>query len=94
MLTQDEVAFDGATTSFNSTYYLNENATSNWWWGLSPSYFYVDASGVDSFRVSDGGGLSDSNVDGNNSLRAAVSLTSSTKIISGDGTVNNAYIVE
>ena len=94
MLTADEIAFAGATTSNNSTYYLNKNATSNWWWVLSPSFFSVGYSGVASFRGSDLGDLLNGYVDlAVGSLRAAVSLTSSTKIISGDGTVNNAYTV-
>ena len=94
MLTQDEVAFAGATGSSNSTYYLNKNATSNWWWALSPSGFSVGGSRVDSFNVYDLGYLYYDRVySTNGSLRVAVSLTSSTKIISGDGTVNNAYTV-
>ena len=94
MLTADEVAFAGATNSSNSTYYLNKNATSNYWWALSPCYFNVDRSGVFSFDVRYDGYLVSDFVNGAiGSLRAAVSLTSSTKIISGDGTVNNAYTV-
>ena len=94
MLTQDEVAFAGATTSSNSTYYLNKNATSSSWWALSPSYSIVSSFSVYSFRVYDDGRLTDLDVDGAVSLRAAVTLSSSTKIISGDGTVNNAYVVK
>ena len=94
MLTADEIEFAGATTSSNSTYYLNKNATSDWWWVLSLSRFTVDVSNVSSFDVYSSNGLRATHVySTNGSLRVAVSLTSSTKIISGDGTVNNAYIV-
>ena len=94
MLTVDEVAFAGATDSSNSTYYLNKNATSSYWWALSPSFFDVDFSGVGSFSVINGGDINYNGVSFAFSFRAAVSLTSSTKITSGDGTVNNAYTVE
>ena len=99
MLTADEVAFAGADGNFNanSTYYLNKNATSNRWWTLSPSFFKVDGPYVLSFGVNSFGYLGGANVsyvdDTIGSLRVAVSLASSAKIISGDGTVNNAYTV-
>ena len=95
MLTADEIEFAGAINSSNSTYYLNKNATTNYWWALSPSYFDVEFSSVYSFFVSGNGYLDYSyRVYYNCSLRAAVTLSSSTKIISGDGTVNNAYVVK
>ena len=95
MLTSDEVAFAGAdgNDSENSTYYLNKNATSNNWWTLSPSHFLADFSYVVSFFVGYDGLLNNIYVNETSSLRVAVSLASSAKIISGDGTVNNAYIV-
>ena len=94
LLTQDEISFAGAYQSnSNSTYYLNKNATSDWWWALSPGYFIVDGSRVYSFDVIGIGYWSDYDILNNNPLRAAVTLSSSTEISGGDGTVNNAYIV-
>ena len=94
MLTQDEISFAGAyQRNNNSIYYLNKNATANWWWALSPSNFNVANSYAFSFYVHSYGYLYSYSVDDPNSLRATVSLTSSTKRISGDGTVNNAYTV-
>ena len=44
MLTADEVAFSGATTSSNSTYYLRKNALSNnYWYVLSLSKSFITA---------------------------------------------------
>ena len=94
MLTFDEIAFAGGTSSKNSTYYLNKNATTNYWWALSPSHFHIGDSRVYSFRVNRNVPLHSNGVENTCSLRVAVSLTSSTKITSGDGTVNNAYAVE
>ena len=94
MLTQDEVAFAGATSSSNLTYYLNKNAKFDFWWTLSPSSFGIDGSFVRSFGVSSDGGLSRGSVHGSlDLLRVAVTLSSSTMLNSGNGTVNNAYIV-
>ena len=96
MLTIDEIVFAGADGPSNSTYYLNKNATSNFWWALSPYFFYSGINNcVNSFHVDSSGYVSNYViVDYSSALRPAVSLTSSTKIISGDGTVNNAYTVE
>ena len=94
MLTPDEISFAGAYQNItNLTYYLYKNATSNWWWTLSPSYFRADYTYVYSFYVYNMYSLSGDYVNAVNSLRATVSLTSSTKITRGDGTVNNAYTV-
>ena len=96
MLTIDEIVFAGTDGPSNSTYYLNKNATSNFWWALSPYFFYSGINNcVNSFHVDSSGYVSNYViVDYSSALRPAVSLTSSTKIISGDGTVNNAYTVE
>ena len=94
MLTSDEIAYAGGGNRSNSIYYLNKNATSNSWWAISPSSFSVVDSLAFSFHVRKNGSFSGSSILNNESLRVAVSLTSSTKITSGDGTVNNAYTVE
>ena len=97
MLTADEITFAGAyQDNENSTYYLNKNATLNYWWTLSLSFFDVGYSYMHSFFVSSSSSLFSSYVSTDNyfSFRAAVSLTYSTKTISGDGTVNNAYVVK
>ena len=97
MLTADEITFAGAyqnDSNSTSTYYLNKNATSNYWWALSPAYFYVGSSSVYSFVVCYDGHLYNYSVNDNRSLRAAVTLMSGTEISDGDGTVNNAYVVK
>ena len=95
-LTVDEVVFAGGKPgAANYTYYLRENATSGWWWTLSPAYFDGDY-GLDSaFSVDDDGSVSNYDVsDGLDSLRPAVSLASGAKIASGDGTKDSPYTIQ
>ena len=96
MLTLDEIVFAGGQYDVcNSTYYLNKNAISNDWCIFSLYSFNSGVFGGFIFEVRSGGNIDFGPV-GNDStlLRAAVTLSSSTKIISGDGTVNNAYVVK
>ena len=96
-LTADEVVFAGGKvgTGINFTYYLRENASSGYWWTLSPSYF--DGSNDFAFNVDSRGIVypSGNNVSNDSrSLRPAVSLASSTVITKGDGTIGNPYTVD
>ena len=93
-LTADEVVFAGGKAGTSNTiYYLRENATSNCWWTLSPSFF--TGSGNNAFIVSsDGRVFSDYGyVTTDYSLRPAVSLASGTVITGGNGTQTNPYVV-
>ena len=108
MLTADETLFAGSSFDSknffnNSTYYLNKNATSNDWWVLSLSDFYLTAGGLFSYAMSSTGILNNGSifrydgfysVGGSLAFRATVTLVPSTQITSGDGTVNNAYVVK
>ncbi len=77
----------------NLDYYLTDNATSNWWWTLSPSSFrgnidfafLVDEFGVvyNYYNVYNDIGR----------LRPAVTLASSTVITGGKGTIGSPYLV-
>ena len=97
LLTSDEVVFAGGvavltnTTGNNTSYYLYENANSEWWWTLSP--FAKNESGAYVFSVSKQGQLDGVYVAYNAALRPAVSLVSGTTIISGTGTSSNPFIV-
>ena len=94
-LTVDEVVFAGGKPgAANYTYYLRENATSNWWWTLSPSFFSGDgdrAFFVDADCYVDRGN-DVGNVNGR--LRPAVSLASGAKISTGDGTKDSPYTIQ
>ncbi|MDO4341563.1 MAG: hypothetical protein Q4C44_02325 [bacterium] len=91
LLTADEMAFAGVVyKTTNSSYYLRQNANSNWWWTMSPLCF----SGVPSvWDVSGVGFVSRGDVNIALGLRPALSLVSSTKV-TGTGTATDPYKVQ
>ena len=93
-LTADEVVYAGGKIQeTNYTYYLIENATSDYWWTLSPVGFNGNVDYI--FRVDYDGCLSPGDyVTTEYNLRPAVSLISSTLILSGDGSINNPYTIK
>ncbi|MDO4341195.1 MAG: hypothetical protein Q4C44_00425 [bacterium] len=93
LLTADEIAFaGGAYVTGNSTYYIYGNASSNWWWTLTPAYNYDEAALI----VFSGGGLNTdyARITSSNCLiRPAISLTSEMKA-SGNGTATDPYVIQ
>ena len=89
LLTSDEVMLAGGANSSNSTYYLYTGE--NYWLG-TPYGFRHSAH---EFYVSSSGYLASSLVDATNGVRPSISLKPGFSLTgSGDGTVNNPYIVE
>ena len=92
LITADELAFAGyAYDKFNTTTYLQENATSDYWCSLSPDFF----SGGDAYvwSVYDGNGyFRNYHVLNTAGVRPSISLKPSTNV-SGDGTSENPYKV-
>jgi hypothetical protein len=92
LLTADEIAFAGAIYgTANRTYYLYKNASSNYWWSLSP-HFSDNIARV--WGVYTSGDLSYAFVSYANGVRPAISLVSTAKISSGDGTSTNPYVID
>ncbi|MEG2457961.1 MAG: hypothetical protein RSB41_03630, partial [Bacilli bacterium] len=90
LITADETAFAGgiAYTS-NSNFYLN---TGNWYWTLSPFYFYNKSQAAFMFTVTSDGSLAvgyTTNTAGG--VRPIVSLKSSTEVLKGNGTASSPY---
>ena len=94
MLTFDEIAFAGGSNKTNSNYYLNNNATTNYWWALSPSIFIVNYSYVNAFFVDSVGGVSNYFVNSSYALRPSISLKPNVQITGGNGTKDNPYEVK
>ena len=92
LITADELAFAGYAKGLsNTTTYLQENATSNWWWSLSPIYFYGVYANV--WVIGGFGGSFDgSSVIDTLGLRASISLRSTTNVI-GNGSSESPYII-
>ena len=92
LITADELAFAGyAFNISNTTTYLQENATYNYWWSLSPGIFDGGSAGV--WYVGGGsGGFNYINVINTHGVRPAISLKSTTNV-TGDGTSDKPYKV-
>ena len=94
LITVDELAFAGYSTSNNNTTtYLQENAMSTWW-SLTPSYFSVSYAAVSVYTVKGSGGyFSSVTVGSTYGVRPSISLKPSTNV-TGNGSSENPYIVE
>jgi len=100
LLTADELVLAGMATYhvyINNNYdenlvtsYLRSNATSNWYWTLSPIGFRGVVARV---WLSGVGGLGGYGVDLSYALRPVVSLKSATTISGGNGTISSPFIV-
>ncbi len=94
LLTADEIAFAGAkfmTDNFN--YYLNNNASVNVWWAISPSFYVSNADSY--FNTLYTGLLRENNLTNEiRTIRAVISLKQSTEIIGGIGTLEDPYVIK
>ena len=106
LLNSDEVALAGGAVcpddavkdnyALSSTsYYLYENASSNYWWTMSPhSHPYTNGIAVSNdFAVGTNGMLYGKPVSETYGVRPAISLIYDTKISSGTGTATDPYVV-
>jgi len=96
LLTAAGAAFAGAvfhaSNTTNSTYYLYKNASSEWWWTLSPFRFGDDSATVLGVSTT---GLVNIAVNDSNAVRPAISLVSTVTISSGgEGTASNPFVVQ
>ena len=100
LITADELAYAGyAYRLKNSTTYLQENATDNWWCSLSPVFFSSDANVWDAGGSAVVWGVNDSRgsfgfvgVRNAYGVRPSISLKSTTNV-TGNGTSDNPYII-
>ena len=90
LITADELAFAGyAYAQQNSTTYLQENATGDWWWSLSP----VDFRGYNADVWDVGGsygGFDSGGVGSASGVRTLISLRSTTNV-TGNGSSESPY---
>lgn len=89
LITADEVAYAGGVAgTANQSYYLY---TSQYYWTMSPCYYYNGYAGV--FDVYSSGYLGWYYVNDTRGVRPVINLKSDTQFSSGDGTSSNPYIV-
>ena len=100
LITADELAYAGyAYRLKNSTTYLQENATDNWWCSLSPVFFSSDANVWDAGGSAVVWGVNDSRgsfgfvgVGNTRGVRPSISLKSTTNV-TGNGTSSSPFII-
>ena len=91
LITADELAFAGYAYNIRNTVtYLQENATSDYWWSLSPGFFNGYFAHVWYVRS---GYLNNGYVNNDYGVRPVISLISSTTISGGSGTSEDPYII-
>ena len=91
LITADELAFAGyAYNKYNTSTYLQENATDTYWWSLSPSNF---GGGTFVWIVFGSDGyFNNNNVDDTSCVRPSISLKSTTNA-TGNGTSDSPFII-
>ena len=79
--------------TYQEAYLMGSSArtTGSYYWLLSPNYFTYGS--ADGNRVYSSGGLGFDSVDNSNGVRPAVSLNPGTEYASGDGSVDNPFVV-
>ena len=100
LITADELAYAGyAYAKNNTTTYLQENATDNWWCSLSPVFFSSNVYVWDAGGSAVVWGVNDSRgsfgfvgVSNSIGVRPSISLKSTTNV-TGDGTSSTPYII-
>ena len=93
LITADELAFAGyASGHINPTSYLQENATDNLWWSLSPYLFYGNYARV-WYAGGGSGGFNGDGVYNTCGVRPSISLKSTTNV-TGDGTSSSPFVVK
>ena len=89
LITADEVVLAGGWNEVNYNYYLHSG---NWYWTLSPGYGSGAYAGSRFVRY-DGNIDYACNQDGNSGVKPVINLKANS-LKSGDGTINNPYVVE
>ena len=94
LITADELAYAGyARRIQNTTTYLQENATGDYWWSLSPDHFHGSYGALGWFVDGGDGDFSGATVNIVGGVRPSISLKPSTNV-TGDGTSENPYVVD
>ena len=92
LITADELAYAGyAYAKNNTTTYLQENATGNSWWSLSPYFFYGAGASV-WYVIGSNGYFGGNYVFLTYGVRPSISLKSTTNV-TGNGTSDSPFII-
>ena len=90
LLSADEIALAGIESGTSNQTGENYLYKSDWWWSFSPNSSSAHSAGV----FSAGSNLRYSYTYASRGVHPVISLKANTKIISGDGTESNPYVVD
>ena len=89
LITADELALAGESSYVVGNSYLNPGDNGNWYWSMTPAAFYIDDASVWCGR----GSLDYGRVTGQSGVRPVINVTTDNGFASGDGSVENPYIL-
>ena len=89
LITADELAFAGESSYVVGNSYLNPGENGYWYWSMTPADFGRDIASVwGEFDF-----LESRNVGNPQAVRPVINVTTNNGFASGDGTVENAYVI-
>ena len=89
LITADELVLAGENPVVTTDSYLNPGDSEMWYWSMTPAIFADGHARVWSGREN----LSDSNVDYGRAVRPVINVTTENGFTSGDGTIENIYVI-
>ena len=89
LITADELVFSGENFYVEVNSYLNSGESNYWYWSMTPAAF----NGAYASVWGESDGLDYDYVDYPNAVRPVINVTTDNGFTSGDGTVENAYVI-
>ena len=89
LITADELVLAGENPGVTTDSYLNPGDSEMWYWSMSPADF---GNGF-AYVWFEFGSLTGNRVDGNDAVRPVINVTTENGFASGDGTVENVYVL-
>ena len=89
LITADELTLAGESTYVVGNSYLNPGESDYWYWSMTPADFGYGYARV--WREYDN--LNNSNVDNKTAVRPVINVTTENGFTSGDGTLENIYVI-
>ena len=89
LITADELVLGGENPGVTTDSYLNPGDSEMYYWSMTPAYFeYGNAYVWAEFES-----LGNYNVRGNSAVRPVINVTTDSGFTSGDGTLENIYVI-
>ena len=89
LITADELVLGGENPGVTTDSYLNPGDSEMYYWSMTPAVFYDGIAGV----WYENAYLDGSTVDGSSAVRPVINVTTENGFTSGDGTLENIYVI-